>query len=239
MSRRSGMRSRFPASPSSAHHGQWSQDHRLHDAGVGLDLPQQPARGCNAESGEREGPRSLQEIEIACVFRCDDNAPQHGCGAFLPIQTAVARFSKMEQAERPEKETQCEGDNAAKAGRQGTRAGRTMRSPDHLKMAIIEFWLRNGIDKEQGGYLVNIDRNGRLSCRRQQVHRHADPDHLGNFRLLLLLSLRQNSCGGEAGSGFFHPAFLGREERRMVLEDGEKRIAVDTAKVVYGQSFAI
>ncbi len=45
-----------------------------------------------------------------------------------------------------------------------TPAGVITQLSQHLKNEILEFWLKNGIDQQYGGYLTCLDYYGRVYC---------------------------------------------------------------------------
>lgn len=110
----------------------------------------------------------------------------------------------------------------------------------HLEQGIMEFWLHNGLDAQYGGYLVNVDADGR-------VRADADKYIVTQTRMIWGFSAfyrswpaRQDFRAAAAqGVDFLIRHFWDDRNGGWFWRTGRDGSPLDAGKVVYGQSFAI
>jgi mannobiose 2-epimerase len=110
----------------------------------------------------------------------------------------------------------------------------------HLEDGIIPFWLKNGIDKECGGYLTCFDETGKPSG-------DTDKYIVTQTRMIWGFSAlsrmypenKEYADAAEQGVRFFIKNFWDTEYGGWFWKTNRGGAVLDTGKVVYGQSFAI
>jgi cellobiose epimerase len=111
---------------------------------------------------------------------------------------------------------------------------------EHLENGIARFWLENGIDEKCGGYVVDFDQDGKASA-------DADKFIVTQTRMIWGFSalhaqypsredLRE---AAKQGVDFFIRHFWDEEKGGWYWRVARDGSPIDTAKIVYGQSFAI
>jgi cellobiose epimerase len=111
---------------------------------------------------------------------------------------------------------------------------------DHLENGIIRFWLENGIDGKCGGYTVNIDKDGVVSA-------DADKYIVTQTRMIWGFSALYGEYpsrtdlrdAAKQGVDFFIRHFWDAKHGGWYWSVARDGSPIDTAKIVYGQSFAI
>jgi mannobiose 2-epimerase len=110
----------------------------------------------------------------------------------------------------------------------------------HLINGIIPFWLKNGNDKEFGGYLTNYDENGLLCS-------DTDKYIVTQTRMIWGLSALHSRFpankalleSAKQGTDFFIEHFWDKSRGGWYWKTARDGRMIDDGKVVYGQSFAI
>ncbi|MGX8700913.1 AGE family epimerase/isomerase [Caproiciproducens sp.] len=110
---------------------------------------------------------------------------------------------------------------------------------DNLENGIIPFWLKNGIDKQYGGYLTNFDENGNPT-------KDTDKYIVTQTRMIWGFSAMYREYKKEEflqaakqGVLFFINHFWDEEFGGWCWKTNRKGSVLDSGKVVYGQTFAI
>ncbi len=111
---------------------------------------------------------------------------------------------------------------------------------EHLETGIINFWLKNGVDRIWGGYHTCFDEQGRPT---------GEPDKyivtqariIWGFSALYRMYPENSNLLEAAGQGvdFFIRHFWDEEQGGWIWKVRENGDPVDTGKVVYGNAFAI
>lgn len=111
---------------------------------------------------------------------------------------------------------------------------------EHLEKGILEFWLRKGIDSVYGGFLTCFDEQGEPGM-------DVDKYIVTQTRMIWGFSAlsqeyperRELAVAAKAGFDFFIRHFWDEAEGGWYWKVAREGKAIDTGKVVYGQSFAI
>lgn len=111
---------------------------------------------------------------------------------------------------------------------------------EHFEDGLIPFWLAKGIDREQGGYLTCFDSDGRPTGDTDK-YIVTQTRMIWGFSALARLYPERTDLAALARQGvdFFIEHFWDRTYGGWFWRTARDGAAVDTGKVVYGQSFAI
>jgi mannobiose 2-epimerase len=110
----------------------------------------------------------------------------------------------------------------------------------HLENGIIPFWIKNGVDKEFGGYQTNFDENGK-ACDDTDKYIVTQTRMIWGFSRLYRTYPANKALleGAKQGVDFFIRYFWDPTNGGWYWRTSRDGSMIDNGKVVYGQSFAI
>jgi mannobiose 2-epimerase len=110
---------------------------------------------------------------------------------------------------------------------------------NELENGIIPFWLKNGIDKEYGGYLTNFDENG-IPTGDTNKYIVTQTRMIWGFSALYQMYRKEEyKQAAREGVEFFIRNFWDKKFGGWFWKTTRDGILLDNGKVVYGQTFAI
>lgn len=110
---------------------------------------------------------------------------------------------------------------------------------ENLEEGILPFWLKNGVDKEFGGYLTSFDDNG---CRMEDMDKYIVTQTRmiwGFSRMYRKYRTPELLEAARKGVEFFISYFWDNEFGGWYWKTSRSGTLLDNGKVAYGQTFAI